>query len=338
MIYLIAEGLGFGHIARASVLYRELRKKERVRCFSYGMGAKLASEDVVFEPLPFEFRLKEEVVNEDNLFAYLNKISMRELSSFVRGFREDDVSAVVIDGSAVALLLCAVQFEGPIYFITNDLAFSVFSEKSWVKRAISGFPIWVVRRCERIFIPDFPPPYSISYRNNVSVLAKLSPKDLTKIEHVGPLVRVPSLKKTGRKVFLSNAPDFAGVLRMLQSSGMPFTAVPSPRSVPREKYLELLDEASVVIHHGGHSSVMESILLGKPQIVIYDPGYPERANNALGVEALGLGVALNTNELNPRVLEKAVFEALDKKPNVLAFSSFAHRFSAPEHIARVVVS
>ncbi len=337
MIYVIAEGVGLGHISRAVCLVRELKKRGfATKYFSYGKGTDLIDKEIKFEPLPFEFKVPKEEINgnEDNLLNYIKKINVNELKEFSEEMKRDDLSAIIIDSSVAALFVCALSYNGPIYFITNDLGFSVFSEHSIIRKFINPLPKFMIRKCKEVFIPDFPIPISISEKNNRPVFSSLTKNELTKIVHVGPLVDFASLSNPSSSpyVFLSNAPDFEYTSKLLNHISIPYISFSSARSVEREKHLHTLLKSNVIIHHGGHTTIMESIVAGKPQIIIYDSNYPERANNAKKVQELGLGIAIDKNELNAVVLEQAIYEASKTREKVQEFMWLARRMNGVECI------
>jgi uncharacterized protein (TIGR00661 family) len=339
MIYVIAEGLGFGHISRVVCLVRELEKRGiATKCFSYGKGIDLIDKEIKFEPLPFEFKAPREEIdgNEDNLLKYVKRISVNELKEFSKEIKRDDLSAIIIDGSVVALFVCALNYSGPIYFITNDLGFSVFPEYSLVRKFIKSLPKFVVHRCKEVIIPDFPIPISISEKNNKPILSSLTKEEMKKIVHVGPLVDFASLSNSSSSphLFLSNAPDFEYTCKVLDSIKFPYISFSSARSVDREQHLHALLKSNVIIHHGGHTTIMESIVAGKPQIIIYDSNYPERANNAKKVQELGLGIAIDKDELNALTLEEAVYEAFKTRKKVQEFMCLARKMDGVREIVK----
>ena len=73
--------------------------------------------------------------------------------------------------------------------------------------------------------------------------------------------------------------------------------------------LEVLEHSRVFITHGGMNSTMEALYYGVPLIVV--PQQPEQGMTAQRVSDLGLGVALNPNELSAEVLRAAVERVSD---------------------------
>ncbi|PJN35393.1 glycosyl transferase [Streptomyces sp. CB02613] len=66
----------------------------------------------------------------------------------------------------------------------------------------------------------------------------------------------------------------------------------------------VLEHASLVVHHGGMATTMESLHHGVPSLVV--PRLPEQAGNARRVRELGLGAALPFRSLTPDALRRTV--------------------------------
>jgi Sulfotransferase domain/UDP-glucoronosyl and UDP-glucosyl transferase len=73
---------------------------------------------------------------------------------------------------------------------------------------------------------------------------------------------------------------------------------------PRVPQLQVLQQSSVFLMHGGMNSVMEGLYYGVPLVVI--PQMLEQRITAKRVEELGLGIALESNALTVDLLQEAV--------------------------------
>jgi MGT family glycosyltransferase len=73
---------------------------------------------------------------------------------------------------------------------------------------------------------------------------------------------------------------------------------------PYVPQLELLQRTSVFLTHGGMNSTMESLYYGVPMVVL--PQMMEQAMTARRVAELGLGVALDEENLTAEQLREAV--------------------------------
>ncbi|MEU8433910.1 macrolide family glycosyltransferase [Streptomyces sp. NPDC029216] len=82
---------------------------------------------------------------------------------------------------------------------------------------------------------------------------------------------------------------------------------PLPPNVEAHRWVPqraVLARASLVVHHGGMATTMESLHHGVPSLVV--PRLPEQAANARRLRELGLGVALPLRSVTADVLRRAV--------------------------------
>jgi MGT family glycosyltransferase len=94
---------------------------------------------------------------------------------------------------------------------------------------------------------------------------------------------------------------------------------------PYVPQLEILQQASVFVTHGGMNSTMESLYYGIPMVAI--PQMPEQAMTAQRIEELGLGLMLDKNTVTPESLRLAV-------ERMMTDASFRTRVSEMQHHVR----
>ncbi|MER6535950.1 nucleotide disphospho-sugar-binding domain-containing protein [Streptomyces sp900105755] len=82
---------------------------------------------------------------------------------------------------------------------------------------------------------------------------------------------------------------------------------------------ELLDDVSVVVHHGGSGTTFGAAARGVPAVVT--PGMPGQARQAARLQAAGAGLALPAGEQGPESVTSAVRRLLTEP----AFAAAAHR-------------
>jgi uncharacterized protein (TIGR00661 family) len=70
----------------------------------------------------------------------------------------------------------------------------------------------------------------------------------------------------------------------------------------------------VAILHGGLTSLMEALSLGKTIVMIVDPYHPEQWNNARKIEEMGAGIAIFGNNVTKDRLDDAISQALTMTP------------------------
>jgi len=78
--------------------------------------------------------------------------------------------------------------------------------------------------------------------------------------------------------------------------------------VPFAPQIKLIERASVVITHGGVNSVNETLMYGKPMLLVHWGG--DRMEFAQRVAYQGAGICLDVDKATPRRIKKAVLELL----------------------------
>jgi len=207
--------------------------------------------------------------------------------------------------------------------------------------------IWA--RSNLILIPDFPAPYTIS-ASNLAIPKRYKKK----VKLIGPIVSDEPKKQSSRGAlnrshfFASRKPliyaavsgpktertVLAGLL--LESlAGFPseYEVVisrgePNGSSAPvRDRNLtvyawiedqcEVLEASSVVVSRAGHGTIMKSIMLGKPMILIPIPDHTEQYGNAKRASKLGLAEIIPQREVTTERLLDATRRLLDSPPDGL---------------------
>lgn len=204
--------------------------------------------------------------------------------------------------------------------------------------------IWA--RSNVMLIPDFPAPYTIS-ASNLAIPKRYKKK----VKLIGPIVSDEPKKRSSRGAlngshfFASRKPliyaavsgpktertVLAGLL--LESlGGFPseYEVVisrgePNGSSAPvRDRNLtvygwiedqyEVLEASSVVVSRAGHGTIMKSIMLGKPMILIPIPDHTEQYGNAKRASKLGLAEIVPQREVTTERLLDATKKLLDSPP------------------------
>lgn len=191
---------------------------------------------------------------------------------------------------------------------------------------------------QAILIPDLPPPYTLSERNLWGVRTTRG-----KVRYVGFMLQRPRISEAKVKKLVDElkldrrkptvfAP-LSGPLRtkgplikeMFRASsiyGERYNFVVSagapqgnkePTRMKRAWYYEwcpvrdeLFSVADVIITRGGHSTLAQSILFGKPTVVIPIINHGEQWGNGTKVSELGVGILLDQRTLKPEKLEAAI--------------------------------
>jgi UDP:flavonoid glycosyltransferase YjiC (YdhE family) len=204
--------------------------------------------------------------------------------------------------------------------------------------------IWA--RSNVMLIPDFPAPYTIS-ASNLAIPKRYKKK----VKLIGPIVSDEPKRRSSRGAlngshfFASRKPliyaavsgpktertVLAGLL--LESlAGFPseYDVVisrgePNGSSAPvRDRNLtvygwiedqyEVLEASSVVVSRAGHGTIMKSIMLRKPMILIPIPDHTEQYGNAKRASKLGLAEIVPQREVTTERLLDATKKLLDSPP------------------------
>ena len=174
----------------------------------------------------------------------------------------------------------------------------------------------------KLFSRSREPPFTIC-RKNIS----LTPKLAEKTEYLGPLVRklpheIKKKKPEGKRVFSSIGgfgyrakllEKIVAVSKNLKSYQFDLVAGPNAARLPAGSNIHtyaqvqdpfgLMDRSSLVICGGGHSTIMESVCLGKPILSAPDAFHFEQESNASELQRLGLGTRIDYQTPAPAIEE-----------------------------------
>ncbi|MFH1285767.1 MAG: glycosyltransferase family protein [Candidatus Micrarchaeota archaeon] len=172
--------------------------------------------------------------------------------------------------------------------------------------------------CDEILIPDFKPPDTIC-------LPILSRRYSTrkKTNFMGPISILSSSQETSSPSWRAQSPrvlvtmggqayrsglfeKLISISRKTRNFDILISALFAKknedyRNVKIRKYipdlLPYMARADILVIPAGHSSIMESIILAKPALIIPDANQPEQLSNAKRFVELGLGESLQISEL-----------------------------------------
>ncbi|MEM0295037.1 MAG: glycosyltransferase [Candidatus Korarchaeum sp.] len=193
--------------------------------------------------------------------------------------------------------------------------------ESVVNSAITRF--WALSQAS--LVADFPPPFNIS-KYQTSNLPKalmdrlvftgplLEPEcDEVRDELVLIMISGPEYERRsvlGEIIALmERIPEELRELEFVVSMGEPGTLRVEELSsnVKIFSWLpnkwEFLSRARVVVSRAGHNVISESLLCGKPLLLIPVPGQTEKMENAKSVQELGLGLYMNQDDLEKRFFD-----------------------------------
>jgi UDP-N-acetylglucosamine--N-acetylmuramyl-(pentapeptide) pyrophosphoryl-undecaprenol N-acetylglucosamine transferase len=207
--------------------------------------------------------------------------------------------------------------------------------------------VWA--RSNLMLIPDFPAPYTIS-ASNLTIPNRYK----YKVKLIGPIVSDEPKKRStaaalNRSLFFASRKPliYAAVsgpktertvladllLESLKRFPSEYEVVvsrgePNGSSAPRrdrnltvydwiENQNEVLEASSVVVSRAGHGTIMKSIMLGKPMILIPIPDHTEQYGNAKRASKLGLAEIIPQREVTTERLLSATTRLLGSPPEAL---------------------
>ena len=358
-ILFTPSGVGLGHVGRCIPIAKRLEKDGAEILFStYREGLRYVQQegfqaveapDIGVQVKPdgsIDFRLT--TVNPGPFLTVYTIMKQVDAEiNFMQAFEPD----VVVSDSRASSLVAAKLLDIPRLCILNQFQVFIPRRKRFLKlaRIADATTLTLVGRVwaevNRILIPDFPPPYTISTKN--LHIPKAYHK---KIKFIGPILPVnssdlPNQKELRKKLGLDEtrpvifAPIsgpakerayFTGVLRQIFSSfpddyqivmslGYPNSSVETVANgnliirgwIPnRFEYLKACD---VVVSRGGHGTLSQSICYGKPVILVPTPSHTEQYNNAKKAKDLGVAEIIPQEDLTLDSLLAAVRKVLEKK-------------------------
>ncbi|HJJ89472.1 MAG TPA: glycosyltransferase [Methanocorpusculum sp.] len=346
-ILFVICGEGLGHASRSIKLARYLTQHGHTCTFaSYGKAYTFIQKQKFFVyPINREITLG----GNNGLFSLektlcLSKtipISLPHSYYDVRRLLKDYCFDILISDTMYAAGFAAKSLGIPNVFITNQNTFAPLTESnavywSYLSRIVQ---LYLRRVPDIVIVPDFPPPDTISGYNFF-----FHKSEISHYQFVGPI-----LDRNFDKVSLSAETIFASfggepfklplyTLLREMADKMPdktfevFSTTPGlPESTDNFRTFgyvtdlqPYLAKSRVAIMHGGLTSLMEALSLGKPVVMIIDPYHPEQWNNAKKIEEIGAGITVLGNAITKEKLDDAISRALTLTPPNLhrLFSSF----------------
>lgn len=357
LIYFPVSGIGLGHAARSVEVARQLVKRGFEVTFSSWGDAVRYIRSSGFDCLDvpgFDFAWRGPSLDVARSLAVgsLKAPSTIGKQIAVEAKIIDELSpAVVLSDSRAAPLLAARLLGVRSFLICNQLLVFVPREKRFLNfsRLVDAGSfsilgkIWAL--AEAIYVPDLPPPYTISLYNIEPFLERLR----SKLHFTGPLVAPrdadPEYARSVSKLLASSGPtilfaisgprcerekfvkrivaDIAPLLakdfRVIVSAGDPsgsdepidsggFVFISWARS--RSALMKLSD---VVVTRGGLTTITEAIALRKPLIVVPTLGQSEQYGNARRVEEAGFGRFLDQRDLSAEAVAKLALDLLQNR-------------------------
>jgi len=354
-IYFSPCGIGLGHVSRNQPIASELRRRGANVLFStYLEGVdyarRLGFPVVKAPPISMSndasgsIDLKLSSINQGvKAFpTFLQQVNV-ELR-YMQAFKPN----IVISDSRLSSVIAAKMLRLPTLLILNQFTPLIPRKKDrfMLFKIADGVVMTLIGRgwglSDRILIPDFPAPYTLSidclripgpYQKKVDLVGAILPKksedfkDKKKVREKfgvskdqkliyagisGPLTeRMPLLNLLG-PIFEAFPDEYRVVMSMGTSQGDPKPKIKGSLFKVNwvEDRFELLNACDLVVSRGGHETMMQSICFGKPAIIIPVQNHPEQYGNARRAQKLGVARAVHQRDVSLETLLVLVKEIL----------------------------
>ena len=341
--YFGACGMGLGHVGRCVSVADGLRERGFDILFStYGEAvafARRAGYRAVEAPRLFIAAEADGRIDLKHVLALEGLLSVERFLSQVgfevkamRSFSPD----VVVSDTRLSTVVASRMLCLPNVLIVNQFHPLIPRSHRFLNlsRVGDGAILAVVGgiwgMSDRIVVPDFPEPNTISlmnmriperYRDKVLYVGPIlrgRPWSLEAQENPGNEVRVfapisgPSSERIPLvRLLLRLFKNFPKRFKIVVSMGCPDGSGVFIRrenlTVYRwvEDRLEMMRRCDVVVSRAGHGTIMEAVSCGKPMVLIPTPGHSEQSGNARRAVEIGFAEALEQYDLTAeRLLEK----------------------------------
>ncbi len=352
-VYFSVIGIGLGHIARCLTIANQLRKRG-IECVfsSYGKAAELAeeqnfktydSDDLMWYQhdngrIDFELTL----LKSPLIFRKMVKHFKTE---YARVDKEDP--DLIISDSRYSIIPASGNLDIPRLYITNQPKILMPRDDNGRKKVLSKlekmgswFNYKLLSGQDKVLLPDFPLPYSISgehmkidsapeeFKEKTKFVGPIAPHrpngaSREKIEQVCDKYEVSpdnfiyvafsgpgEVKKEIHDAIYNLFPDYD--MPVVMGTGNPGDFKMHKKGKLRlvdgwiDEREELMEAADLVMSRGGLCTLSEIAAFGKKSIVIPQPNQPEQESNAAGVEKLGFGKKLEPENTSEETLEKTL--------------------------------
>jgi len=355
-VYFAPCGIGLGHVGRVVPIARRLMAKRAEVTFStYQEGIRYIENEKL--PLARAPALGVQVKPDGTIdfrrtavnpgpfvasFTILQQINAE--IEFIENFRPD----VVVSDSRASSLLAARILRIPRICILNQFQVRVPRRRHhlFLARIADSVTLTLIGKIwtggNKVLIPDFPLPYTISignlnipksYAKNVKLIGpilEVHPRELQSEHDLRKKLGLPTDKPV---IFVSisgaikEKAFLTGILRrillefpldyeIIMSLGYPNKDSTPERHGSKTIYkwipnrFEYLKACDLVIARAGHGTITQAMCYGKPIILVPTPGHTEQLNNAKQAQDLGVAKILLQQELSKEKLQMTIQRVL----------------------------
>jgi uncharacterized protein (TIGR00661 family) len=372
-LMLCCSELGLGHVSRIIPLGKKLQEKGHdLYFFSGGKAHALLQKEFtnvypctpvawyenasgivasaslinILFPLPvFNHEKNKFTIKSSNAMETIHRYY--DLRKHIRKIKPD---LVVADGDLHALRM-ASRWNFPSIYIANMIrpsyGFSAFLNPG--ERFVERY----VKTCQRIIIPDNPPPYTISEYN----LGDLDSIGITeKTEFVGSFLDTTYTQGLAERVFAPISGPYGTrakltqmilpVLEELETKSIISLGTPNKKTTAKkgncemhawlstQKRQECLKNAKLIVFSGGHRTCFETVKYAKPSICI--PTQPEQMGNAAKLQKLNCSISVKNKQELKAAVQKIEEENKLFKRNAMTLNKFSNNFKGLNRAVEII--
>lgn len=374
-LMLCCSELGLGHVSRIIPLGKKLQKNgHEVSFYSGGKAYQLLQNEFnnvnhctpvawyenargilicaslmnVLVPLP-NFNI------DKNKLEFKKSNAMETVKRYYdlrRYIKRDKPDLLIVDGDIHALRL-ASRWKLPVIYIANVIrpsyGFSALFNPG--ERFVERY----LKHCQKIIIPDNPPPYTVC-EFNLGDLELIGIKE--KVEFVGSFVDTKPVKGSKDHIFAPISGPYGTrakltkviipAIKNLNIKRIVSLGIPDKKKIIKkrgvevytwlssEKRMNFMKNAKTIVFSGGHRTCFETIKYEKPSICI--PTQPEQMGNAAKLQKLKCSIlARNKIELR-KAFEKIELENKTFSRNIKELNAFSKRFNGLRRTVEIIES
>lgn len=291
--------------------------------------------------------------NKTNRFELKNSSAIETAHRYYdlrKRIKQIKPNLVIADGDIHALRM-AHRWQIPSIYITNLIRPSCgFSS---LLKPGERFTERYLKNCNKIIIPDNPPPYTIS-EYNIGDLDSIGIRD--KAEFTGNFTDTSPVKGKKQHIFAPISGPYGTrakltniiipALKKLNIKSIISLGIPDQRKTVQTKNLtihtwlstkqrqEYMRNSQTIIFSGGHITCFETIKYSKPSIII--PTQPEQLANGMKLQDMHCAiVAKNTKQLK-QALQTIKEKQQIYQSNVETLNAFSNKFNGVNRATKII--
>ena len=355
-------GIGMGHASRCVTIARKLQEEGvEVAFASYGCGYEMLDSYHEYQILKLpeikfygdkgildiKYTIKKSV---DIPYIFLKSIYQE--SKIIKRFKPD----IIVADSHFSVPITAKVLGIPCIMIQNELTLNfseLYPEEKKVEYVETGLKKFIKDVCnlsEVIIVPDI--------EGSTEIPEKLDKK----VVHTGPFLRdeaynIMSKDEIKRKLGFKNSDkivmvtvggsDFGKELLKLicysasklkcdrlifvTGPGIEADFICESDKIVKKKFLDNMMEwmkiSDVILTLAGHTTIMEIISLGIPNIIIPIDNHPEQLKNAVNVEKYGISIVKELKNLDPNEISADINRLLNDSEIIQRAETVKEMFS-----------